>query len=637
MRRPANQTKTMPTAEPRPARPLLPAWLAASLLALATIALYWPALQHGFVNYDDDRYVTANAQVQNGLTLGNLKWAFLNPVADNWHPLTVLSNMLVCQFAGLKPWAHHLANVLLHAANAALVFVLLRRLTAAFWRSLAVAALFAVHPLRVESVAWVAERKDVLSGFFGLLALLCYARYAQAQPAKAKNSFLSSPAYWLAWLWFALGLMSKPMLVTWPFVLLLLDYWPLRRISNFKFEISNSERGGRPASLGQLLAEKVPFFILAAAASVITILVQQHGAAVETMQNLPFDARGGNALVACCRYLGKMFWPANLAVLYLHPGYWPVADVVWAGGFLLALSALLVVQWRRQPCLLMGWLWFLGTLMPVIGLVQVGMQSLADRYTYLPSLGVLVLVVWGACELTLCRQHRLVILATAGTVAVVLCMVVTRQQLNYWQDGETLFRHAIAVTEYNYIAHYNLGVALDQKGKTGEAILQYQEVLRLKPDYVRAFINLGIGLDKTGRTDQAIEQYQAALRLAPENVSARNNLGVALFKTGQTDAAIQQYQEVIRLAPDDASVRNNFGAALYSHGQPDEAVRQFQEAVRLDPNYAEARFNLARVLMKNGQMDAAIRQLQELLHQKPDYPEARERLHQALESQAKSF
>ena len=525
--------------------------------------------------------------------------------------------------------------MLLHALNAALVFALLRRLTGAVWRSLMVAALFAMHPLRVESVAWVAERKDVLSGLFGLLTLLFYSRYAQAQRTKPHaNHLLFSADYWLALFWFTLGLMSKPMLVTWPFVLLLLDCWPLGRISNLKFQISNPQNSrNQPVPVLQLLLEKIPFFILAVAASVVTFLVQQHGAAVETIQNLPLSARAGNALISCCRYLGKMFWPTNLAVLYPHPGYWPAAEVFLAGGLLLGLSVIFVLQRRRHPCLLIGWLWFVGTLIPVIGLVQVGLQSIADRYTYLPSLGVLILAVWGAAELTRRWRHQTVLLAAAGSTAIVLCIMITRQQLSYWQDGETLFRHTIAVTEDNYIAHYNLGLALDKKDKTAEAIHQYQEVLRLKPNFARAYASLGDDWAATGQTDKAIGEYQEAVRLAPDNASARNNLGVALFKTGRTDEAIKQYQEVIRLTPDNASTRNNLAAAFYNLGQTDEAIHQFQEAVRLQPDYVEARFNWAKVLAKEGRTTEAIRQYQEVIRLNPDYPEARDRLAKALATQ----
>jgi tetratricopeptide (TPR) repeat protein len=605
----------------------LPAWLLAGLLALATVVLYWPALQHGFVNYDDDRYVTANPQVQKGLTLETLRWAFVAPVADNWHPLTVFSHLLVCQIAGLEPWGHHLASVLLHAANAALVFLWLRRMTGAVWKSLIVAALFAAHPLRVESVAWVAERKDVLSGLFACLTLIAYTRYAQAQNATRDGySFLSSRAYWLAWFWFALGLLSKPMLVTWPFVLLLLDYWPLSRFTIYELRIT---------ILRRLVMEKIPFFALAAAVCVVTLIVQQHGAAVESFENLPPVARFDNALIAYCRYLGKMIWPTDLAVLYPHPGQWPMAEVFLASGLLLAVSVLVVSYRRRHPYLLVGWLWFLGTLIPVIGLVQVGLQSMADRYTYLPSLGILLLIVWGTDGLTRKWRFRVVPLAVAASVAILLCLVLTRVQLQYWQDGETLFRRAVAVTENNYIAHYNLGVALDDRGGNEAAIGEYQAALQIHPNYARAEINLGLDLDKVGRTDDAMREYQAAIRAAPDNADARNNLGIALFKQGQNEEAIRQLQEAIRLAPANASAHNNLAAALYTQGQTEEAIQQFQEALRLAPDYAEAHYNLACILAKRGQTNDAVQHFQAALRLKPDYAAARDELSKTLEKQSK--
>ena len=392
----SNPEPTMASA-PVMARLRFPVWLIAVLLALVTIALYWPATSHDFVNYDDNFYVTSNVHVQNGLTLESLKWAFFNPVAANWHPLTLLSHMLDCQLFGLKPWGHHLTSVLLHAVNTVLVFLFLRRLTDAIWRSLLVAAVFGLHPLHVESVAWVAERKDVLSTCFGLLALIFYTRYVQCVtsdtcqvtgpkviPASVLSRVTHHPSlfYGLALFFFALGLMSKPMLVTWPFVMLLLDYWPLERF--------------KPGCAWRLVGEKIPFFALAAVASVVTFVVQQHGGALGEGENLPFGARSGNALISYCRYLAKMFWPTDLAIFYPHPGYWPLERVFFAGGLIVGISVLLYVKRRRYPFLLVGWLWFGGTLMPVIGLVQVGGQAMADRYTYIPSLGVLIVAIWGA-------------------------------------------------------------------------------------------------------------------------------------------------------------------------------------------------------------------------------------------------
>jgi Flp pilus assembly protein TadD len=593
----------------------MPAWLLAALLALATVLLYWPTLQDRFVNYDDDRYVTGNVHTQAGLTLANIGWAFAHPVADNWHPVTVLSHMLMCQLYGLNPWGHHLANVLLHAVNAGLVFLLLRRLTGAVWKSFFVAALFAFHPLRVESVAWVAERKDVLSGLFGLLTLIFYARYTKEKSARRD--------YWLALFCFALGLMSKPMLVTWPFVMLLLDYWPLNRMRNAEGEFRN---------LKTLLLEKIPFFALAAAASVVTFLVQQHGAAVETVQNLPVAARWGNAAISYCRYLEKTFWPTDLAVIYPHPGYWPMADVILAAGFLTGVSVLAICLRRRQPFFLIGWLWFLGTLVPVIGLVQVGLQSMADRYTYLPSIGVFILIVWGAAAVTRSWRQRAAFLTVAGTAAIVVCVALTRAQFQYWRDSETLFRHTIAVTQNNSIAHYNLAAALDEEGRGNEAIAEYEAVLALEPNNTFSHLNLGADLAKSGDADGAMEQYQEVIRLDPNNAKAHNNLGIALFKQGKNDEAIKEFQEALRLAPDSAHAHNSLAAALYTQGQEDQAVQEFEEALRLMPDYAEAHFNLGCILAQRGQTDEAIKHFQEALRVKPDYTQAQDKLEALLQA-----
>jgi tetratricopeptide (TPR) repeat protein len=379
------------------------------------------------------------------------------------------------------------------------------------------------------------------------------------------------------------------MLVTWPFVMLLLDYWPLRR-----FELST--RNSQPSTILRLLKEKLPFFALGAAASVVTFVVQQRGGSVMAAENLPPGARSGNALISYCRYLGRLFWPTDLAFFYPHPGHWPLAKVLVAGGLLLGISVLLFVKRRRSPFLLMGWLWFIGTLMPVIGLVQVGDQAMADRYTYIPSLGVLILAIWGAHELTQRWRYQVIALSVAGLAAVVACMVLTQQQLEYWKDSEALFRHALDVTENNHIAHVCLGIELARKGQIEEAISQYQEVIRLKPDYALAHNNLGFALLRKGQIGEAISQYQEAIRLKPDYTLAHNNLGNALYRKGRDNEAINQYQEALRLEPAYADAHNDLGLALYRNGHTGEAISQFQEALRLKPDHAAARKNLNYVL-----------------------------------------
>jgi protein O-mannosyl-transferase len=536
------------------------AWLLAALLVLGTIAVYWPATLCDFVNYDDDLNLTANVHVQSKLSWEGIQWAFGNPLHTLWTPLTALSHTVVWQLCGLNPWGHHLANVLLHALNAALVFLLFQRMTGAGWRSLWVAALFAVHPLRVEAVVWVTERREVLSSFFGLLALMAYARYVEVLSLKSRvqspksvvrppsavllrrtggqrsavgsrwslSHLPSSIFYLLSLFFFALGLMSKPILVTWPFLMLLLDYWPLQRL---QLNTQNS----KPKTLPSLLLEKLPFFALAALASVVAFLMQNRGGAL--MMSLPLDARLGNAMISYGRYLGKLFWPRDLAAFYPHPGQWPLGQVVLAGGLLMGSSVLFWVRRRQYPYLLLGWLWYCGTLVPVSQVIQMGTHAMADRWSYIPSLGVLTVVVWGACEMNLRWRHPMLAWSVAGGAAIILCLALTRQQIGYWKDSETLFRHALAVTENNSLAHNNLGAALGRKGQSDEAIRQFQEALRLAPGYALAHNNLGDALDKRGQTDAAISQFQEALRLDPGHAMAHNNLGYALGQKGQLEEA----------------------------------------------------------------------------------------------------
>ena len=537
----------------------IPVWLLAGLLGLVTVVLYWPATRHDFINYDDDLYVTANIHVQNGLTLTDIKWAFGHLVSGNWHPLTMISHMLDCQLFGLDPWGHHLSSLLLHAVNTVLVLVLLHRLTGALWRSALVAALFGWHPMHVESVAWVAERKDVLSTTCGFLALLFYVSYAKGVGSESRTPlhgyFPSSAEYWLSWLWLALGLLCKPMLVTWPFVLLLLDYWPLRRFQSGRF--------------WPLAREKIPFLALAAAAGVMTLLVQAHAGAVVAMEKLPLAIRCENSLIAYGRYISKLLWPDKLAVFYPLQLNWSHSHLFLTGISLGGLTVLLFLNRRQNPFLLFGWLWFIGTLVPVIGLVQVGDQAMADRYTYIPSVGFFLMVVWGAYDLTRGWRCQPLGLAVVGLATAGLCLMLTRQQLGYWQDSETLFRHTVAVTTNNYIAHSNLGNALFVAGDTDAAISEYKEVVRLNPHYAKVYNNLGVALAKQGRSDEAISQFQAALRLNPNYPNACNNLGIALAGEGRLDEAIGQFQKAIQLNPDYLDAGKNLQIARREKAQAD--------------------------------------------------------------------
>lgn len=606
-------------------------------LALLVFAGFLPTLRNGFVNFDDPLYVTDNPHVQKGLSWEGLSWALGATTAFNWHPLTWLTYMADFQIYGLKPGGYHLTNVLLHTLNTCLVLLVLRRLTGALWRSLVVAALFGLHPLRVESVAWVAERKDVLSALFFLLTVWAYTRYAQrrsrveSRDSRVTLSFraldlrLSTLDYCLALVFFALGLMSKPMLVTLPFVLLLLDYWPLRRLSlpPIHHSITPSPQPSSACFLF-LLLEKVPFFALAGSSSVITLLVQKQAGAVA--QTLPFAARAENALVAYGRYLGKLFWPVDLCVLYPHPDYWPWQAVVGGGLLLLAISALVVWFRAERPYLLGGWLWFIGMLVPVIGLVQVGQQSMADRYTYLPMIGVLLALVWAAYELST-RWRYAMVAATVGFVAVSLgCMVFTRLQIGYWSDGETLFRHAIAVTQHNALAHGSLARALADKGQIDEAIEQYRQAAALDPNDTIACNGLGNLLAQKGDIDGAISQFREALRRRSGDSFGHNNLGLMLARKGMMDAALAEFLEAVKFKPKEAEPYHNLGILLAGKGRLDEAIQQYREAVRIKPDYAKAHKNLGVALARKGLLDEAIAEFQAALQAQPDYPEARKYL-----------
>ena len=535
------------------------------LLAMVTLALYWPATSFEFINYDDTDYFVKNSHIQNGLGWNGILWAFGSAEASNWHPLTWLSLMLdVSLFGSGGPAGPHFTNILFHAVNSVLLFWLLRRLTGAHWRSALVAGLFAVHPLNVESVAWVSERKNVLSTFFGLLTLLAYARYVQCvtsgtwqvtRTEAAGSSCVtrhSSLFYLLALLFFALGLMSKPMLVTLPFVLLLLDHWPLGR---WRMDSFRDWRGRLP----RLLLEKAPFFLLSAMACVLTLLVQRQGEAVQSAGLFPFSGRVGNMLVAYSRYLGKTFWPENLTVFYPHPGYWPLSATVPAAAFILAVCLIVVWQGRRFPFLVIGWLWFLGTLIPVIGLVQVGRQAMADRYTYVPLIGIFIVISWGAAEVFARWKFPKMIIAIMTGLVLTAYAFRTRDQLGYWQNDGTIFQRVLAVTPNNdyaeCLARFKLGLYLHRTGRVDEAIANYHRVIQIEPDNLPAHVNLGNALDATGRLDAAAGEFRTAVRINPRSYMPHYNLGFELSCLGQRDEAIKELRQALRIKPDFAEAK----------------------------------------------------------------------------------
>lgn len=560
--------------------------LIALVLALLTLLLYLPVGWHDFIVFDDGDYVSQNRIVQAGLTWRGIRWAFDSWHFSNWHPLTWLSHMLDCQLFGLNPGAQHLVNVLFHIANALLLFTLLRRITHALWPSAIIAALFAWHPLHVESVAWIAERKDVLSTFFGLLALLNYVSYTKSS---------SRRLYCLTLLLFACSLMSKPMLVTLPFVFLLLDYWPLKRIP-----VSAS----RSFCWRPLILEKIPFLVLTLGSCVVTALAQRESAMVP-LKLFPFGLRLANAVLAYGRYLLKTVFPTDLALIYPLTSHFSWLLVALVAIMLLFVSALVWVLRSKRPYLLVGWFWFLGTLVPVIGLVQVGRASMADRYTYVPLIGVFIAVVFGLRDLWRHLRLRFISLGVLTGSALAACLVLTEHQLTFWRDDETLFGHVVAVTDNNVIALINYGVALEKLGHEDEAFLQYNKALRLDPDIVEAHDNIAIFLDRKGKLDEAMFHYRETLRLSPKSPAPHMNFGGLLVKLGRFDEAMQQFTEAAKLIPDDPRPLYLMGKALLREGRGADAITRFREALQRDANDVQTLVWLSRVLASDE--DAAVR------------------------------
>jgi protein O-mannosyl-transferase len=552
------------------------------LLVLGTLAVYLPAARHEFTCYDDSVYVSENPVVQSGLTWTAIKWAFTTWHGANWHPLTWLSHMIDCQFFGLNAGMHHEINVLFHTANVVLLFHLLRRWTRALWPSAVAAALFAWHPLHVESVAWISERKDVLSTFFALLSLLAYTRFADEFKVQGPSSKLF---YALALLMFALGLMAKPTVVTLPFVMLLLDYWPLQRLEDRRFG------SGVPG----LVLEKIPFFALSGGSCVITFLAQHHGGAVATLDKVPLHYRLENVPVAYLGYLQKLFWPSALAIPYPML-YLPMLRVAAAAAVLILVSMAFWWMRKRGPYWMVGWLWFLGTLVPVIGLLQVGSAAMADRYTYFPSIGIFLALALGVdAGVKGLHWPRQVVGWVAGA-ALAACLILTSFQLSYWENDISLFSHAVAVTKDNGVAHVNLGYALEKEGRKTEATVEYLFAIKLEPEMVEPHNDLAHLLDETGHPTEAMAEYREALRIKPGYIASHNNYGTLLVELGRFDEAMNHYDTAARLDPTDWHAPYLIGQALLKQGRDPEAIPYFRRALQIDPNNLHVLTYLAQVL-----------------------------------------
>lgn len=580
------------------------------LLVSLTIFVFWSVQGNDFIRYDDGLYVVDNPQVQRGLRADGFLWAFTTTHASNWHPLTWLSLMADYELYGLHAAGYHWTNLLLHAGNVVLLFFVLQVMTGAVWRSFLVAALFAVHPLHVESVAWVAERKDVLSTLFWLLTMVSYTSYVRRG---------GMGRYLLVLMSFLLGLMAKPMLVTLPFVLLLLDWWPLGR-----FQTGNASY--------RLVKEKAPLIFFSAVSSFVTYTVQESSGSVTSLIHLSFGDRCAAALVAYASYVGKMIWPVNLAVFYPHPGTWPLWQVVASALVLAAITTACILLIREYPYLFVGWFWYVGTLVPVIGFVQVGEQSMADRYTYVPLIGLFIMVSWGAYDFFQRFRSGTVVLPILAIVAISCIVAGSRMQARYWQNSITLFQHALAVTRENYLAENNLGLALLDAHRPDEAAEHFRNALRIKPGYAKGYNNLGVTLAQQGNEKEAISCYLTALQLNKDSGGVRRNLGDLYFRMGRIDEALHQYAYALHSMPQSPDLHNSMGIALMKKERLAEAAQEFRKVLRLSPQHAEANNNLAMILTHRGSFSEAISYYARAIEVKPDYAEAHNNMAVALAS-----
>jgi Flp pilus assembly protein TadD len=589
--------------------------LIATGLAITTFGIYAQVIGHHFITIDDLSYIEENPMVNRGVTFGGLAWAFTTFHQGNWHPLTWIAHMIDGQLFGIFAGGHLLVNALMHVANTLLVFWLLLGTTRARWASALVAALFALHPLHVESVAWAAERKDTLSTFFGLLSLIAYVRYAEAPSIRRY--------VWTA-IMLALGLLAKPMLVTWPFVMLLLDYWPLRR-----FDITSRKEVA--TKLWPLVREKLPLFALVAASAVITSIAQSHAGAVRTLTEFPFTLRLSNALASYAKYLLLTFWPNDLAVFYPFPAAGiPAWQIIGAASLLIGITAFCFFQPRkRSGYLIVGWLWFLGTLVPVIGLVQVGGQAMADRYFYIPSIGLFIAIVFGLADIAERRGVAPWLSAAVAGVVLLVLATLTNAQIHRWSDSFTLFKHALTVAPPSVAVEDSLGYALQRSGRLDEAAAHYEKALQIKPDDYMSLLYLGVARFYQGRVPEAIDYAQAAIRSQADSPKAHNLLGMALAKQNHNEAALEELRRAVELAPKDADIRNGLGLALAQLGRIPEAINEFHEAVRLNPNNAAAHANLGLVLLAAGKPRESIPEFEAALHLEPEFKAAAEGLRQA--------
>ena len=597
------------TAEPKDRRALL----IAAVLALVTLALYWNVLGHQFLNYDDPDYLTQNPMVQRGLTGEGIRWAFTAPVSSNWHPLTILSLMLDVQLFGVRPGVIQFISVLFHIANTLLLFLLARRMTGALWASAFVAAFFAWHPLRVESVAWLAERKDVLSTFFLILTLLAWTAYVR-RPSKF--------CYAASLVLFALGLMSKPMLVTLPFALVLLDLWPFQRL---RIGGAASPVPGQK-SLVESLREKIPFLALALISSYITFIVQRGGQSVATMERIPLVSRVANALVAYVAYLWKTIWPVNLSVYYPYPENIPVVPAILSAVLLAVISFLIWRHWRARPWLFTGWFWYVGTLVPVIGIVQVGSQAMADRYSYIPSIGLGFALAFGARELLTLRPGLRRPIVTLTVLVLAGWILLTGRQVNFWKNDETLFRHALQATSRNHLASAVLGSAAAQAGRMDEAGRLFEQSIQWRPDSFEAHTAYGVALLNSGNLDKAAEHLQRALQFNPMQFEALNGLGAVLSRQKKPEEALEKFTAALNINPNYGEARLNRAMTLHQLGRAPEALDDYFAALPLVAPNPAMLLNIGNLLLAQRRSGEALGLFRQVLQFQPDNVDALNRI-----------
>ena len=583
-------------------------------LCLLTLTVYREVVDGGFILYDDPVYVTGNYYVGQGLTRESLAWAFTTTRASNWHPLTWISHMADVEWYGLHPWGHHLTGLLFHLANTVLLFLILLAMSGVLWASAFTAALFAVHPLHVESVAWIAERKDLLSTFFWALSLGAYLRYVR-RPAPV--------GYFLLLLTFSAGLLAKPMIVTLPFLLLLLDYWPLGRVPG----------GGFRDRAGTLLLEKIPLLALSAASSAATYFAQYSGGALSSLEVDTLSARIRVALWAYAEYLVKTIWPRDLVAFYPDPGNSLPLGVAAACGLALTVGTVLVVRAaRRHPYCCTGWFWYLGTLVPAIGLVKVGNQAMADRYTYVPSIGLFIMAAWWIPAKVAGWRLRKAVLGISGLTVIAILATATRIQVGYWKDTRTLFSHALESNSSNWLAYTMIGNVLLEEGNAAAAATCYRKAVQLMPNLSEAYANLGKISASEGNPADALKYYATALRIRPNDPVVRYNVGNAFYQLGRLEEAAAGFQEAIRLDPRFAAAHYNLGAVYAAQGRSADAVRQYRETVRIKPDLADAYNNLGSELYKLGRRDESMSALTEAVRLRPAFADAHYNLGLILEA-----